>query len=54
MITFQPSVPAIFSVATGVTWANTARAKSLVGGRLRTSDGKLIPATPSSCALTFR
>ncbi len=54
MITFQPPVPCILAAATGVTWPSRARAKSLVGGRLRTSDGKLSPGIASSWALTLR
>ena len=54
MTTAQPSVPRISGAATGSTWARMALAKSRVGGRLRTWDGKLSPGTVSSWDLSLR
>lgn len=52
--TDQPSVPRISGSATGVTWDRMALAKSRVGGRFRTWEGKLSPVIASSCGLTVR
>ena len=53
VITFHPSVPASRCLVASLTSASSALAKSLVGPRFLTSEGKLKPGIASSCGLTF-